>query len=38
MNRWNIPESLELHILERDRDCVYCRARTESSHNLRLSP
>jgi hypothetical protein len=25
MNRWNISESLELHILERDRDCVYCR-------------
>jgi len=26
MNRWNIPESLEAYILERDMDCVYCRA------------
>ncbi|MEQ1905758.1 MAG: hypothetical protein ABL888_16340 [Pirellulaceae bacterium] len=24
MNRWNIPPSLELEILERDLCCVYC--------------
>jgi len=24
MNRWNIPESLEREIIERDRRCVYC--------------
>jgi len=23
-NRWNIPESLEREILERDQQCVYC--------------
>jgi hypothetical protein len=25
MNRWNIPDSLEIELLERDTDCVYCR-------------
>jgi hypothetical protein len=25
MNRWNIPGWLELYVLERDQDCVYCR-------------
>jgi hypothetical protein len=29
MNRWNIPEWLETHVLERDKDCVYCRAHFE---------
>lgn len=24
MNRWNIPESLEREIIERDRRCIYC--------------
>ena len=24
MNRWNIPEWLELEVRERDRKCVYC--------------
>jgi 5-methylcytosine-specific restriction endonuclease McrA len=26
MNRWNIPEWLEALVLERDKDCIYCRA------------
>jgi len=26
MNRWNIPDWLEKHVTERDRDCVYCRS------------
>jgi hypothetical protein len=26
MNRWNINEWLETHVLERDKDCIYCRA------------
>lgn len=25
MNRWNIPEALEIEIVERDQACVYCR-------------
>ena len=25
MNRWNIPEPLELEVRERDRACIYCR-------------
>jgi hypothetical protein len=29
MNRWNIPEGLELYVLERDKDCIYCRANFE---------
>ncbi len=24
MNRWNIPAALENHVVERDRQCVYC--------------
>jgi 5-methylcytosine-specific restriction endonuclease McrA len=24
MNRWNIPDWLELEVIERDRSCVYC--------------
>jgi hypothetical protein len=24
MNRWNIPDSLEHQVIERDRRCVYC--------------
>jgi hypothetical protein len=24
MNRWNIPDSLEKEVVERDRHCVYC--------------
>lgn len=24
-NRWGIPKSVELLVLERDKDCVYCR-------------
>ncbi len=27
MNQWNIPEWLELEILERDKACVYCGTR-----------
>jgi len=26
MNRWNIPDWLEAYVLERDKDCIYCRA------------
>jgi len=26
MNRWKIPDWLEAYVLERDLDCVYCRA------------
>jgi 5-methylcytosine-specific restriction endonuclease McrA len=33
MNRWNIPEWRETLVLERDKDCVYCRATFD-----RLSP
>jgi hypothetical protein len=29
MNRWNIPEWLELYVLERDKACIYCRATFE---------
>jgi 5-methylcytosine-specific restriction endonuclease McrA len=29
MKRWNIPEWLETHVLERDKDCIYCRATFE---------
>lgn len=25
MNRWNIPADLEQELIERDRECVYCR-------------
>jgi hypothetical protein len=25
MNRWNIPDALEIELLDRDMDCVYCR-------------
>ena len=25
MNRWNIPDSLEIELRKRDTDCVYCR-------------
>ena len=25
MNRWNIPQWLEVEVVERDRSCVYCR-------------
>jgi len=25
-NRWNIPDWLEREVVERDKDCVYCRA------------
>jgi hypothetical protein len=24
VNRWNIPAALENHVIERDRQCVYC--------------
>jgi 5-methylcytosine-specific restriction endonuclease McrA len=24
VNRWNIPEALELEVIERDQACVYC--------------
>ena len=24
MNKWNIPNKLELEVLERDQNCVYC--------------
>lgn len=24
MNRWNIPKSLEIKIINRDKSCVYC--------------
>jgi len=29
MNRWNIPEWLEVYVLERDKVCVYCCAQFE---------
>jgi 5-methylcytosine-specific restriction endonuclease McrA len=39
VNRWNIPESLEREIIERDRCCVYCGvAFTESSPHRRDRP
>ena len=25
MNRWNIPEEMEIEIIKRDKNCVYCR-------------
>lgn len=32
MNRWNIPEWLEQHVIERDLMCVYC------GHDFSLTP
>ena len=31
MNKWNIPTSLEKEIIERDKICVYCGIKFESS-------
>lgn len=37
MNRWNIPESLELEITNRDTRCVYCRVAFRASKQSRKS-
>ena len=31
MNRWNIPDWLEIEIRDRDRSCVYCRSEFSTS-------
>ncbi|MCK5494172.1 MAG: HNH endonuclease [Candidatus Omnitrophica bacterium] len=35
MNNWNIPEHLEKEIIERDKVCVYCGVKFESSKQSR---
>lgn len=35
MNRWNIPEWLELEVIARDRQCIYCGVSFESAPESR---
>jgi hypothetical protein len=37
MNRWNIPNWLELEVLARDQQCVYCRVSFEPAGRTRGS-